>query len=301
MGAAAAGQLEERLAAFSGTARGMVVQHGPEVARLLLDRGMAQKELAKLLAACHELFAWPAAADGRLPPRLNEVVQLAGMPAAVRCFLAHPDAARAASFAGAIGALAPGGMGTDPDKFVLDRSQLAAVLQKNPAAAELLCRPGSALAQRLASLAQRYGQYRSDLDQPGAIGKRKTGQAVLAGALKSDWRLLTTPWDHLLALEEVLQQGIGQQPSDGRRLAAYCIMYQVGMGALGCGLRCGRVHGRQAAHLYKPLPLCRKGGEVRSAHAAERLMQPHSRAYRHRPCRHTCCARRVTPTSRPSC
>lgn len=177
---------------------------------------------------------------------MNELVQLAGMPAAVRCFIARPAAARAASFAGAISALALGGMGTDPDQFVLDRSQLAAVLQRSPAAVELLCRPGSSLAQRLASLAQRYGQYRRDLDQPGA--QRKTGQAVLATALTSDWRLLTTPWDHLLALEEVLRQELGQQPGDGKRLVAYCSMYQVGMGALSCGLTCVQVRGCHAAH-----------------------------------------------------
>lgn len=142
------------------------------------------------------------------------------------CFIAYPDAARSSSFGATLEVLAP--ERSTPADFVLEQEQLAELLMEHPVAVELLCQPSSSLAQRLADLKQRYEpcwEHRVASKHT----RLKNTQEVLAAAVKRSWRLLLDPWDHLLAIEEVLQNKIGLQPGDGTRLVGYLVLNQVGM------------------------------------------------------------------------
>lgn len=254
MGAAAAQGLLKKVARLPDLTRRLVVENGAAVARLLLDLGMEREQLAELLTGCPELFVWPTAAEGQLPAPYKEVLQLmlphgsgekeqdrleqAAVNAA-RCFIAYPDAACSSSFAATLEVLAP--ERSTPADFVLEQEQLAELLMEHPVAVELLCQPSSSLAQRLADLKQRYEPF-WEHRVASKHTRLKTAQEVLAAAVKRSWRLLLDPWDHLLAIEEVLQNKIGLQPGDGTRLVGYLVLNQVGMKFTGCTARPAASH-----------------------------------------------------------
>ncbi|PRW05921.1 hypothetical protein C2E21_9392 [Chlorella sorokiniana] len=74
----------------------------------------------------------------------------------------------------------------------------------------------SLLQERIRNLVQRYGPH----------WKQQNQQAVIATSLRhSSWSLLARTPEHLLALEAVLQQELGQQPGGGTRLLAATMRY----------------------------------------------------------------------------
>lgn len=245
MSADAAQGLLSKVARLPDQTRQYVVENGAAVARLLLGLGMGSGQLAELLTGCPELFVWPTAAEGQLPANFKGLLQLLlpyasgkneqerlkqAAANAARCFIAHPVAARSSSFAATLEVLAP--ELSTPDDFLLEQGQLAELLMEHPVAVELLCQPASSMAQRLADLLQRYGPSWDDRVEPDEDDKccaeQKSTQEVLAAAVKRSWRLLLDPWEHLLAIEEVLQNKIGLQPGDGTRLVGYIVLNQVG-------------------------------------------------------------------------
>lgn len=217
--------LVSKLAAMTEEERGYVLRHGTEVAQLMLALGMEPCQLARLVCACPELFAWPAAAQGRLPTRFEELLQLPGMTASdvARCFVEFPAAARAGpgTFAAAIEALTRDSR--QPDELVMFLHQLATLLRDRPSAVELLCQPAGHLAQRLADFEQRYSPYWDDRGTGDYEGPRRlnTPDKILAGALRANRHLLVTDWSHFLAVEALLQAELGHQPGDGTRLVVY--------------------------------------------------------------------------------
>ena len=140
--------------------------------------------------------------------------------------------------------------------------QLATLLRDRPSAVELLCQPAADLTQRLAYISKRYSPYWDDRgtgddERPRRL---KTPDEILAGALARNWHLLLTDWSYLQQVEAVLQNEIGQEPGDGTRLVAYCILHRVSPaagGGPGLPLLPACEPGLPAAHSRCPVLLSR--------------------------------------------
>ncbi len=137
---------------------------------------------------------------------------------AARCFVQQPVTAGVASFEPATPVLA--GLLTGGSKAGSGKSGeqlLGDLLRKQPSALVLLCSHQATLQQRISNLVQRYGPHWEQDNKEAVIVTAVQGQ---------NWALLNSHPEHLLSLEAMLQQEVGQQPGDGARLLASILQHQ---------------------------------------------------------------------------
>ncbi|PRW05902.1 16S rRNA methyltransferase G [Chlorella sorokiniana] len=243
-GVADAAALSRAVAALGPKPEQRVLEHGAAVAELLLGLGVPQSQLAQLLPRCPLLFSRPA--DER-PALLFEQLAQLGLTAAeaARCFEKQPMAAGSVSFEPAIPVLAALLSAGLPAGSNSGEQLLGDLLREQPAAVILLGAQPSTLEQRISHLVQRYGPH----------WKQQNKQAVTAGTVRQTWAVLGLSPEHLLALEAVLQQELGQQPGDGTRLLATIVQH----------------HCRAAA--CSPETLRRRARLLKAEFAREQLLQ----------------------------
>ncbi len=222
LGVADTAALSRAVAALGPKREQGLLEHGPAVAELLLSLGVPQPQVAQLLQRCPLLFSRPA--EQRAALLFGQLARLGlTAPEAARCFVQMPTAAGTPDFEPAIPVLAElFAAGSSAGGSRSGEQLLGDLLRKQPAAVGLLEWNAGTLQQRISNLAQRYGPH----------WEQENKEVVIMAAMQPNALLLTRPAEHLLSLEAVLQQELGQQPGDGTRQLASILQHQAR--AAGC-------------------------------------------------------------------